>query len=186
MKDLRIRKSKALLKQNLLTLMQKKKYSKITIKELCEKAGLNRSTFYANYTDIQDLLLDIHTDIFKEMSLALKTPPLGYPADTPKARTASLTAFIVYLQDHLDIFQLLLTNNEENLFEKHLSAYYMEEYAVTNADFQKRYTFLYHAIGSFSLIHQWIADKRPCTPEELAALICTQSETAAQTSDILP
>lgn len=176
MQNLRIKKSKATLKQTLLSLMKKKKYSKITIKELCEKAGLNRSTFYANYVDLQELLLDIHTDIFNEMSQTLETIPPDSQADTLEARIKSVSGIIEYLQNNLDIFQLLLTNNEDNLFERHLSEYYMERYTVKDASWKMRYTFLYHSIGSFTLIHQWITDQCPCTPQELAQLICTQSE----------
>ena len=32
-----------------------KQISKITVREICEKAGINRSTFYAHYTDVYDL-----------------------------------------------------------------------------------------------------------------------------------
>lgn len=185
MPGLRIRKSKTALKNALLALMKKKKYSKITIKELCEKAELNRSSFYANYADIQELLLDIHTDVFDEMSQALNGISPDLQADSLEKRIASVTELITYMQDHLDIFRLLLTNNEDNLFEKHLSAYYMNQYVMENAPKEMRYIFLYHAIGSFTLIHQWIADNCPYTPQELAELICAQSETAApQASEI--
>ena len=45
----RTEKSKAKLKSAFLTLFQTKEPEIISVKELCEEAGLNRSTFYANY-----------------------------------------------------------------------------------------------------------------------------------------
>ena len=69
--DKRIKKSKAALKEALLTLMKKKDFHKISVKELCGLAGLNRSTFYANYRDTDELLLDVHTDIFRQMTETL-------------------------------------------------------------------------------------------------------------------
>lgn len=36
-------------------LIQQKELDQITVSELCKLCGLNRSTFYANYTDIYDL-----------------------------------------------------------------------------------------------------------------------------------
>lgn len=40
----------------LILLLEKKEYSFITIKEICEKAGVNRSTFYLHYETMDDLL----------------------------------------------------------------------------------------------------------------------------------
>ena len=37
-------------------MLEKKEYSFITIKEICEKAGVNRSTFYLHYETMDDLL----------------------------------------------------------------------------------------------------------------------------------
>ncbi|EFW37045.1 TetR/AcrR family transcriptional regulator [Treponema phagedenis] len=36
-------------------LLQKKEINKISVTEICKKAGINRTTFYANYLDIFDL-----------------------------------------------------------------------------------------------------------------------------------
>ena len=50
------------LRDSLIELMQKKPISKITIKELCENADINRTTFYAHYTDQYDLLKHIEDE----------------------------------------------------------------------------------------------------------------------------
>lgn len=176
MQNVKIKRSKNALKQALLILMKHKKLSGITIKELCEEARLNRSTFYANYSDIYELLHDIHTDIFDEMYQNIKEEPEASRDHVRKVQTEAVARIILYLQDNLDIFQLLLANNDDNLFEKHLSAYYMEKYNVLDRTWEERCLFLYHAIGSFSLVHQWVIDKCPCTAQELAELICAQSQ----------
>ncbi|MBR5192742.1 MAG: TetR/AcrR family transcriptional regulator [Clostridia bacterium] len=45
-----------LMDEALIFLLEKKEYAFITIKEICEKAGVNRSTFYLHYDTIDDLL----------------------------------------------------------------------------------------------------------------------------------
>ena len=45
-----------LMDEALILLLEKKEYSFITIKEICEKAGVNRSTFYLHYETLDDLL----------------------------------------------------------------------------------------------------------------------------------
>ena len=39
-----------------ILLLDKKDYEYITVKEICAKAGVNRSTFYLHYETINDLL----------------------------------------------------------------------------------------------------------------------------------
>ncbi len=51
------------LQDALMELMAEKSISKITIKELCEKADINRTTFYAHYTDQNDLLHEIEANV---------------------------------------------------------------------------------------------------------------------------
>ena len=45
-----------LMNEALILLLEKKDYSFITVKEICEKAGVNRSTFYLHYQNVDDLL----------------------------------------------------------------------------------------------------------------------------------
>lgn len=45
-----------LMNEALILLLDKKEYSFITVKEICEKAGVNRSTFYLHYETMDDLL----------------------------------------------------------------------------------------------------------------------------------
>ena len=41
-----------------LELLEKKDFAYITVKEICEKAGVNRSTFYLHYETVSDLLVE--------------------------------------------------------------------------------------------------------------------------------
>ena len=45
-----------LMNQALIEILNKKDYEFITIKEICKKAGVNRSTFYLHYNNIDELL----------------------------------------------------------------------------------------------------------------------------------
>ena len=45
-----------LMDEALILLLEKKEYSFITVKEICEKAGVNRSTFYLHYETMDDLV----------------------------------------------------------------------------------------------------------------------------------
>ncbi len=45
-----------LMDEALLQLLEKKDFAFISVKEICQKAGVNRSTFYLHYETTNDLL----------------------------------------------------------------------------------------------------------------------------------
>lgn len=53
--DLRVIKTKRNIQNSFLNLLGKKDFSSITVQEILEEALINRSTFYAHYTDKYDL-----------------------------------------------------------------------------------------------------------------------------------
>src|SRR5690625_5948868 len=54
--DRRKRYTRMVLRDNLMLLLKKKQLSSITVKELCEKADINRSTFYDHFKDVFHLM----------------------------------------------------------------------------------------------------------------------------------
>lgn len=178
--NIKINKSKLSLKQALLILMKEKSFLKITIKELCKLANLNRSTFYVNYGDINELLFDIHTDFFQGISDVLETSRKAPHESSHEECIEKLTEVIKYIEENKETFQLLHSNNEGNLFEKNLLDYYMSLYVKENDSYMERYIFMYHAIGSFSLVSQWLQEDIPYPLEKLAKLICEMSRSARE------
>ncbi len=57
--DRRVKYTKEVLKNSLTDLLWEKPLEKITVKELCEKADVNRGTFYSHYSDQFDLFEEI-------------------------------------------------------------------------------------------------------------------------------
>src|SRR5438552_11053159 len=53
--DRRISRTRMLLQHALNSLILKKRYEAITIKDICDAANVGRSTFYAHYTSKDDL-----------------------------------------------------------------------------------------------------------------------------------
>ena len=71
--DPRVKRTKKMFKNALKELMlSNKDYMDITVKELCEKAELNRRTFYLHYEYIDDVLADIQEDFSQEFYEATK------------------------------------------------------------------------------------------------------------------
>ncbi|MGT2637860.1 TetR/AcrR family transcriptional regulator [Streptococcus ratti] len=65
-KDLRVEKTTDLIIETFKKLLYKKDYEDITIKELTEKAKINKSTFYRHYRSLDDLLSILQAEISHE------------------------------------------------------------------------------------------------------------------------
>ncbi len=61
--DARIEKTKKKLKSSVLQLLKKKNLEEITVKELCDTANINRSTFYVHYGNVVDVFEEITNEI---------------------------------------------------------------------------------------------------------------------------
>lgn len=70
--DARVRYTKRILKESFLSILKEKPVNKITVKEVCEIAELNRATFYAHYSDCFALLESIEQEILDEFESSLK------------------------------------------------------------------------------------------------------------------
>ena len=57
--DARVRYTKKVLRESLLYFLQFKSITEISVKEVCERAEINRATFYKHYKDCCDLLEQI-------------------------------------------------------------------------------------------------------------------------------
>ena len=71
--DHRVRLTKLLLREAFLDLLVEKPVAKITVKELCEQANVNRATFYAHYRDLFDLHEEIERDLAHTIMRSLST-----------------------------------------------------------------------------------------------------------------
>lgn len=65
--DRRVKYTKMVLRESLIACMKEKPIDKITVKEICEGADINRSTFYVHYASPQDLLDSIKEEMYDEV-----------------------------------------------------------------------------------------------------------------------
>lgn len=70
--DARVRYTQKVLKEALLSLLKEKPINKITVKEVCELAELNRATFYAHYSDCFALLESIEDELVAAFGRSLE------------------------------------------------------------------------------------------------------------------
>ncbi len=162
------------LKNSLIELMQEKSISKITIKELCENADINRTTFYAHYSDQYELLRCIEEETFtwgKEIiaKFTEKTDKTEMIKNIEKA--------FEYFADNKSHIQTLMSEKGDIDFQKKLMTIIYEQCGMSLADFvdsTKINTELYFVFivnGSIGLIQHWLKNGLKESPAEMAEII---------------
>jgi AcrR family transcriptional regulator len=100
--DRRIRRTKKLIWEALLTLLQEQTFASIQVKAICEQAMVHRATFYSHFADKYALLE-------YGMQDAVQTIVKDLPWNEPiKNREAFLLLMLEYMRTHQRLFSLLL------------------------------------------------------------------------------
>ena len=102
------RRTRALIEGAFLELMKEKPYTKISVREITEKADINRSTFYLHYQDIYDLLNKIETRITEDIKETIFQ--IRREDYVPGRHPFHVLVFRELMQ-HEEIFRILLSKN---------------------------------------------------------------------------
>lgn len=103
MGDRRVQMTKKMLRVALLEELREKQLSQISIKQLCQTADVNRSTFYVYYQDIQQLFNEIEDDFLSHMVV--------FNPDMPSADIITqLQNMVRYFQENRETYIALIEN----------------------------------------------------------------------------
>ncbi len=168
----RVRLSKHLLQEGLISLLVGKSIHKISVREICEKAQINRTTFYKYYGSQYDLLRDIENDVLSQIEDYLKVDDIQTMDDVRQ-----LSKIMAYMNAHLTLCRLLINNLvdsefPERLFQlpkiRHLLGSHLAEgYQNDEAD----YVYQFVVNGGFYMIKSWINQDVRENPEKIAVLL---------------
>jgi AcrR family transcriptional regulator len=156
-----------------LLLMDEKPYSKITVSDITEKAGIARQTFYRNYKDKDEVIIKYFVKIFNSEMLEVENI-----SDRNKQDMIVLTFNIKYMIEHKtnlmkmlsivgieDIFTDSFTEWQNFLFNQKKSRLSPEARLVY------RYKLFYQITGILVVIMDWFKNNMPITVENLARLL---------------
>ncbi len=160
----------------MIELCENKSYYDITVQEIGDAAGVNKSTFYRYFDTKDELLRSIENFYIDELQNLTPTVTLFLP-DVDQEDLASLKDGLVQvLNFHLNyrrftIFLLSSTGDpafrkkiEDNLL--HTCYQFMEMRGIPITAFQK-YGIYFFIEGYYNTLWKWIKEQ-DCTPEEFA------------------
>lgn len=111
--DHRVRVTKMLIRRAFTGLLSIKPIQSISIKELCEQAGINRGTFYTHYQDIYDLLADVENEMKQDFQKALE--PLLYTEEN-SSLLGICTGIFRCLKENYDMCVVMLGDYSDKQF----------------------------------------------------------------------
>ena len=168
----------------LLSLLSEKEFEYITVKEICEKAEVNRSTFYLHYETISDLLTETIEYMLGQFMSSFHVSPEEF---VPGIKTAKLNDLILinkqyllpylnFIRDHCDLFLAAFKNpaamevyQQMDGASRYVLMPIMSRFNVPESD--QRYFIAYYIQGCMAIVREWIKRKCSDSPEHIAEIM---------------
>ena len=169
--DRRVEFTKMMLRRSLAALMRSKPIGKITIKEICEKAELNRGTFYAHFADQSDLLRHTEDVAMEQLS--------GYVLDITAAdaeeRERVCAEMFRHIRDNSDMWGSLLSENGNADFSKRMFETLFADLAEAGHckadDSCARLAFTYAMVGCVGMASYWLHGEPEVSPGQMGKIL---------------
>lgn len=167
----------------LIALLKEKDLKYVTVKEICEKAGVNRSTFYLHYETITDLVNEAAETVNKRFmsyfrqnnafvdeisnkelqELVLITPDYLHP-------------YLHFISENKNVYRAAFRNPNEmqantkyEFLKKYVIEPILKRFGVPDV-FWKYYT-VYYIEGIMAIIKEWLNNDCMDSVETMAAII---------------
>ena len=170
----RVRLTKQIIQDSLIDLLNDKPIEKISIKELCQLADINRTTFYNHYGSQYDVLKEVG----ENFANGIVTSATQEPESESLSIEAQVGLICHYLQEHLTEATVLLKYfTADDTVIRDVLMKRLSEGQLRYPVFMDRYDedtkkLLFHFLihGMYNLIRCWLLDGINKTPEDIGAL----------------
>lgn len=165
-KNRRVEMTKRMMKEALFELLKEKEIYKISVKELCEKADVNRTTFYAHYFQPEDVLHEVEKDCINQLMSYLEklSPNLS--------SKEYLVEFFNQINENKELYEILIKRNDNGTFINQLrDAYLATTTLMLDRTEYPEYFKEFLISGNVSLLVKWIHDGCDIKAEKLASLL---------------
>lgn len=172
--DRRVKYTKMVLKESFIQLLEKKHISQITIKEICEDADINRSTFYAHYNDQYDLLRKIENELLDNINNHLAEFD---QKDGTLNAVLTVEKIFEYLKENAELCKLLLSERGDFSFQKKIMMLVYDKIITELTDKNKitkedaEYVYSFTITGCVGIVQKWLNDNMKKSPHFMAEMV---------------
>ncbi|MGM9666076.1 MAG: TetR/AcrR family transcriptional regulator [Eubacteriales bacterium] len=171
----------ALMDEALILLLEKKDYEYITVKDICEKAGVNRSTFYLHYETKEDLLResmryiqDKFLEKFDRKSMLSEIGSL-HLEKLVFIKPEYIEPYLTFIKENKRIFRAVVNNastmNLEEVYEKMFTEIFnpiMERFKIPASE--RKYYVSFYLHGLIAVVNEWLKDDCKDSVEHITEL----------------
>lgn len=175
MKNSRYKSTEDAIDNAVFSLLKRKKYDDFTVSDICKEAKINRSSFYAHYQDINDLMIKIESLLSQRLKEALKPISNAGSGDVP---SNPFVAFFEYVLEHKVFYRAFLRNNSRSFSVNDILQLHKEQlgrlatkkgFNYTEAEIE--YHLYYFGGGLKAVCARWIQNDCIETPEQMAKVL---------------
>ena len=173
--DRRVQRTRKLLNDALMSLIQEKGYDNVTIEDITERANLGRTTFYLHYQNKDELLFDHHKGFVEDIQLwSINREQLLGMEPQP-----AMVEFLTLIREGREIYQAFFHGRDADIIMRNVTERTMQNltksleaaFPQTTPNPPANMLTRYIIAAEFSLISLWIASRGSESPQELAAML---------------
>lgn len=169
--DRRVRYTKMVIRESFIALLKENPISKITVKEICAGADINRATFYAHYADPYALLHEIEESLICDIRQYLSESAKDTEADD----IAMLSKILQYIRENADMCSVLLSDYSDTYFQQLLRELVQHELKLRASsafsDEDGAFILVFVLTGCVGIIRQWLDSGMVKSDRALAQLL---------------
>jgi AcrR family transcriptional regulator len=158
------------MQKSLISLLDKKEFDQITVKEICENAHVNRSTFYLHYDNVNDLLAETVEETYKDFfnrygdEISRKIDFEDKSEDELFLITPEyLRPYLEFVEQNRKLYRLMYDKADvmgvENMYEKWFHEIFgpiLTRFGVS--DEEQPLIMLFFLKGLLAVVTQWLKD----------------------------
>ncbi len=174
----------SLFDETLIILLEQKDIEYITVKEICERAGVNRSTFYLHYESIDDLLKETLEYIInkfvtyfnKDAKEFIEKINISKREDLILVNEEYLKPYLEFIKENKKVFITAFKNpvtmksqEKYSSLEKYIFNPILDKYNIPN--YKKKYVLQFYIHGIMSIIKEWTINDCQDELEDIITII---------------
>lgn len=171
--DRRVKRTKRVLRECLFELLETKTIDEISVKELTEKADVNRSTFYFYYKDISDMVMQIQNEIFDVFYEKVICEKGSFV--TVEDFADYILRFLLFCKEYEKICKFVVSNDPNNFLSNKIKESLLRHIPDSSKVFPesdaRAYLTCFAMSAMWQTIIKWMYDGMKISPEEMARFL---------------
>ncbi len=172
-KDRRIKHTQQRIKDALIQLLEYKPIYNITVKEICEVADINRSTFYAHYSDQHVLFEILEKEVVTELTSQLEKFDM---TDIDKCKMDIHQAMYEFIAENNKLCMALIAMQRINSVMNDLIEFVQKRHVMAWAAERgldpevSKYIAIFVCSGNVNVVIEWLKSGMKQSPAEMSEL----------------